>query len=400
MTSAIGLDISDHTIKVVALERTRSGGTVVKAKNRAVLPPGVVAHGRIQDAAILADSIRTLLQNADPSPIVEKRVVLALPETQVYTHAFRLRGQHENIDALLAGAIKKVIPLPPNDIAFSHAILEKTKDYADVLAVASSKEVVEEWRALMRAVALDLVALDVVPLALFRDLYAERPSGLVGILDIGSRQATLSIFGPMGLVYSHTSYIAGNRFTEAIAGAGAKDAKEEKKTYGLNQPSDAARAALEQEVDALFQEVKKAIHFFEERRGGSVTELVLAGGGSQLIGLLAAAAKHIDIPIRLGQSVLLNDPRYIGAAGMALRGIDRRWMKSDPTIPIHQKKIKKQAVKTGTLPAPRWEFAVLAAAALLGAGLLFFIFREQKKSRAEEHLRQQTEAQERINAIE
>jgi cell division ATPase FtsA len=251
----------------------------------------------------------------------------------------------------------------------------------------------------MQSLSLDLIALDILPLALFRDLYAARPENPVAILDIGSRQATLSVFGTTGLVYAHTSYIAGDRFTEAIAANGSANAKEDKKKYGLDQPDPAARAALEREAGALLQEVKKAIAFFEKRRGVHVAELLLAGGGSQMAGLHAYAEKQMEIPVRLGESVLLKDPRYIGAVGMALRGIDRRW-KNDPVIPIRAKKLRKKLMLAGRKPALYWEISALAAILLIGAGLLFLIFRERQKDSAERHLEQQERAMEQLNAIE
>lgn len=89
--SAVGLDISDHSLEIVELQKSARGARIV-GKQRAVLPPGIVLHGRIQDAERLKTIVLDALKSAKPKPISGKRVIFGLPEVLVYTHAFRLRG--------------------------------------------------------------------------------------------------------------------------------------------------------------------------------------------------------------------------------------------------------------------------------------------------------------------
>ncbi|OGH70188.1 MAG: hypothetical protein A3C90_02820 [Candidatus Magasanikbacteria bacterium RIFCSPHIGHO2_02_FULL_51_14] len=337
--SAVGLDISDHTIEVVEIQKFGGGVTIV-SKNRGALEPGIVLHGRIQDVEKLKSVVAELLKNAKPKPITNRRVIFGLPEVQVYTHAFRMRElKPSDIEQALPQAVASAIPLPEGDAIFSHAIVEHTKEYADVLVVAGSRKVVEEWSDFLRSLGFDIEALDIEPLAILRDLSRGKPSGVVCVADMGSRTTNLSFFDKAGLRYTQTSHIAGNTFTESMVPHFKNDAtaaEQAKIRDGLKQKNAKAGASLLGAVSSLLDEIQKAVVFFEQLREEKVEELVFVGGSSQMKGLLPVLKKIFSIPARLGASLLADSAgiEYLGAIGMALRGVNQKWMKNDPVIPL------------------------------------------------------------------
>ena len=86
---AIGLDIADHTIEIVELQKN-FGKVKVRGLGRVKLKTDVVERGRIKDKEKLTQAIRDAASQAKPNKIIGKKIVFGLPECQVYTHIFSL----------------------------------------------------------------------------------------------------------------------------------------------------------------------------------------------------------------------------------------------------------------------------------------------------------------------
>lgn len=353
--SAIGLDIADHSIEVVELSNTGKQ-TVVLCMNRVNIAPGIVEHGRIKDETALTEILTRLFAEANPKPITGTQLIFGLSESQVYTHAFRLPELSEKaIKEALPRAMQRVIPLPMDDIIYSYKIIQttpgknQTLDDADgvvseVVVVAASKTVVQEWTAFFQKLGYDIDAFDIESLAIFRDLYKESPVSPVCIVDIGSRTTNVSFFDERGLRYSHIEYTAGEAITEAIAADTGVDiaiAEQQKQDAGIGGTPGKATAHV---IDTIIQEIQSAIVYFEKKCGSTIGEVVLVGGTSIMPGLLERVSQDLGVPVRIGSSVVLHDQPgvvYLEAVGLALRGIEKKWDKRDPAIPSVQRATQK-----------------------------------------------------------
>jgi cell division ATPase FtsA len=104
-------------------------------------------------------------------------------------------------------------------------------------------------------------------------------------------------------------------------------------------------------------DIKKTFSYFNEQTGESVAEIILVGGSSVLKGLADYFNANFGIPTKIGEQISFsakgnsasveksNQPLvYIEALGLALRGVDEKWEKSDPAILPIQK--ERQASKT------------------------------------------------------
>src|SRR3989344_3849276 len=84
-----GLDIADHTIEVVEVEK-RGNDIEVVSSGRIKLSPGVVERGMIKNKEKLAWTLREVLKNAKPRPIEPENIIFGLPESLLYTHVIEI----------------------------------------------------------------------------------------------------------------------------------------------------------------------------------------------------------------------------------------------------------------------------------------------------------------------
>jgi len=419
--TAIGLDISDHTIEVVELQKTGGAATVL-GMGALKLPPGIVEHGRIVDKERLKKGLKKLFSSTKPKPIRGKYIIFGIPESQVYTQVVRLDVKKKrDIEKALPKAMQGVIPLPLEDTLFSYSVVKKTADARYVLVVATSKQVVEEWKGLFQELGFDVEGFDVESLALFRDLYTVSPKFPICVVDIGSTTTHVSLFHNGGLLYSRIIHSGGDVFRKVLAtaeGVSEVEAEELLHTHGLHQKSKEGKKALSKEVIHLLREVYETVVLFEKYHKTTVTELALVGGTAQLKGLVDYVNKKIKKPTRLGRSVLVGGKlsmRYIEAVGLAWRGVDKKWNALDPYIPLENevplvavtKKVRKkkrakegkgknQSVGQGendNASANVKKIILLISIIIFGGGLVFgaFVFREKSRDARREPAREAQE---------
>ncbi len=366
--SAIGLDIADHTIEVVELSKTVKKAKILSMA-RAVLEPGIVERGAIKDQDKLKIILKKIFAEAKPNPIVGKRVIFGLSESQVYTHAFQLQElSKKKIQEALPRMISRVIPLPEDDIIFSYKVLKdhKTKNKnsksaddkkkTDVVVVVASKRVVGEWQTFLKSMGFQIEAFDIESLALFRGVFSKKIKSPVAIIDIGSRTTNISFFDSLGLRYSQISHVAGEALTTLIMENDKIDfleAEEQKKQ--LNLADGKHHELVQPVVDKLVVDIVGAVDFFEKKIGGEISELILVGGSSKIFGLAEYLNQSVGRSARIGSSTLLQgevDIQYLEAIGLAWRGVEAGWDKSDPAIPLVKglsKKTRKNSKKTSAV---------------------------------------------------
>jgi len=336
--TSVGLDIADSTIEVVELIKT--GGKVsVLGKGRVLLDPGIVERGRIKDKEKLAEAVKKAFSEARPFAIANKKLTFALPENQVYIHTFHLEAFEEGeIDDLVEREAQENVPLKKDDLLFSYKILLQEEDRTEVLLVAASKEVVEEWQSFFQGLGLSVQAFDIESLAIFRGLLVKASDLPVCVVDIGSATTLISIFDHHGLCYSHSLNIAGMRFSEQIASAlkiEFKEAEEQKIKSGVAKKGSKIFWILVKELETLGREIKTLLDYFQKKSRQKITKIILVGGSSRMKGIKSYFNVNLGLPVEIGGSGLLKrgvELEYIGAAGSSLRLLEEEWDRKDPVI--------------------------------------------------------------------
>lgn len=352
--TSIGLDISDSSIEVIEL--IKSGQKFkVKSSNRIVMPRGIVRNGQILDEVWLKEKIQKLFNEAKPSPIKIGEVTFGLPESQVYTRIFQLdKHNKKDREALILREAEMSIPLDKEDLLYSYydfelAPEEGKEKTTEILLVAASKRVVIKWKKFFKSVGIDVEYFDIETLAGFRGMFQRTPSAPVCLVDLGAVRSTVSIFDKRGLQSTFSTLIAGNYLTTQIAEKEVipfEDAENKKYNINISRAEDNISQIVTNSMQPLIREIKDFLIDFETRGRGAVKEIILIGGMSQMGGIVEFLSDMTGLPVRQGGISWINQKIpvvYIGAIGLALRDMQKKWGDRDPKFTIPDlKKISKE----------------------------------------------------------
>lgn len=336
---SVGIDIGSKTIKIAELAGD-GGKFSLKAAGIVGYSGNTVEH--MTDDKEFADLSAIIKKLFQDSKVSSKDVILALPESQVFTRVVKLPLL---TDQEVASAIKweaeQYIPIPIADAIIQHEILERkegaTPPSVSVLLVAAPRVMVEKYVRVLTMAGLNPVAVETELVALTRSLAPANQSVL--IVDFGARSTDIAIAKGGQLMFSRSIPTAGEAFTRAVAqglGVASKQAEEYKRTYGLSgsQLEGKVGAVLDPVFRVVAEEIKKAIHFYQtEEKGDSPASLVLSGGTAGLPEVSVKLAKLVGLEVVIGnpfakvtvdpaslQSLAPYAPVYSIAVGLALRG--------------------------------------------------------------------------------
>lgn len=339
----LGLDISASSIKLVGL-----GGSaerpVLEYCATEVLPEGVIVNGNIEKPDELAVSVRLLVKRSGAKG---KNVALALPSSAVITKKLTIVADLPELEMedQVEMEAKQYIPFPLEDVSLDFYEIGPSTDTpgsVEVLIAAARRERVEDLQDVMESAGLKPVVVDVsayaTRLAMGRviELQTKSTPGMLSVLfRIGATQTTMQVLRGQDLVYERQQAVGGSQLTQKISsyyGFSLGEA-ERKKCQGKLAHDYEARILIPY-VDAMVQELGRALQFFfNSTQYNKVNQVFLAGGSALLPGLALAVASHVQVPcsvvnpfegMTVGQKlerarVLQEAPAYLGACGLALR---------------------------------------------------------------------------------
>lgn len=344
---SVGLDIADHTIEVVELEKI---GRKIKISSlgRIILEPGVVERGRIKNEEKLAQAVKNVLAQAKPIAIKTSSVIFGLPESQTYIHVFNITASDKkNIEAVVLSEAQSIIPLKEQDLLYAYRVFDNIKSIKEsvkILLVATSSQVILEWQQFFEKINLAVELFDIEALAAFRGLFNKLPEEPIGLLDLGAATTSLSIFTSAGLRYSYSINCAGQDFTKQIAHELKIDFKEAEKLkinkgLGENQ-NQAVNTILNKSLQKIIDGIKINIDYWQKNNSQEVQEIILLGGSSQMLGLVDYLnSMNLSVKVRLAKPLFRHLDfgfEYIEAIGLAIRGIEKKWLRTDPFIPTSE----------------------------------------------------------------
>lgn len=336
---SVGIDIGSKTIKMIEL--SSEGGSWRLNASGVIGYQGVTPdHAKDEvEMANLAQAIKKLHKEAN---ISAKEVVVALPESQVFTRTIKFPPL---TDQEIASAVKweaeQYIPIPISEAVVQHQIIERKENMTPpevvVLLVAAPRKLVETYVKVLQMAGLTTTAVETELVSLTRALAPIDQTVL--LVDFGARSTDIAIAKNGQLTFSRTIPTAGEAFTRAVAqalGVEIPQAEEYKKAYGLSggQLEGKIKGALDPVFGIVIDEMKKAIHFYEsEEKGEAPRSIILSGGTSGMPEALPLISKMMGVEVVIGnpfsrvsvspqamKTLAPYAPLYSIAVGLALRG--------------------------------------------------------------------------------
>ncbi|MDO8560283.1 MAG: type IV pilus assembly protein PilM [bacterium] len=396
--SVVGIDLSDRSIEALQLKRAL-GKPVLAAYSRVLLPPGVVEDGRILQPAALVEHVRQLLQKARPEPIKEHLCVIALPESQVYSHVFALPAafQAEQIRRAILLEAEHFMPIPLRESYLDFRPIGSRGEHLEVAFAATRRGLVHTYLEVFKSAGLQPLAFEPESVSLGRSLVRRSlgdGSAATLIADVGMRTTNVHLVRQGVIIGSLTIPRAGGHFTDAVAAA-LKLSPEEAETRKLQVGFDERRgdgalvAALAAAAAPIAVEVKRFVAYAAEHRGVAVRQVVLAGGSALLPGFSEFLSAQLGIPVSVGDPlarlwqgrVKLPERQgvlYGNVIGLALRGLYRDPVAAGPNLLTQaQDRIRSEQLQH-FLTVPKFDrrlwgmVSALALALLVLGGLLWY----------------------------
>ncbi|MBC7807760.1 MAG: type IV pilus assembly protein PilM [Akkermansiaceae bacterium] len=317
----VGIDIGSSALKAIQVEPTRDGFRVIRAAQQKT-PVGAIRDGVVQDRDAVANAIRQMLKAAN---ITANSAVIAVSGPTVFVRQIQLPKMPD-------AAMKRSIPYEAgrfissnvDDSSIAYEILgpaDEDPNLLNIMLVAAPKEMVESRIAAVERAGLDVVSADLESFALIRSLietqYARYNDGnLRALVDIGAGHTEVTILLGTRFQLTRAVSIAGDTFTDALKNqlrvdvAEAETRKAELDLNVLIQGSDnpqdyEAPRAVQNVIDELLREVRRSIVFYQSQLPEgtpqqNISEMILAGGSAQMMGLAQYVTARLGLEARVG----------------------------------------------------------------------------------------------------
>lgn len=333
----VGIDFGNYSVKAVELQNIRSNPSLVAFGGQAI-PGGVLNNDEKGHQKKLATALKTLYRT---SGIKNKKIVLAIPESAVFTRYIDLPGLKENeLETAVFFKAKQYIPIPIEEVQMSYVVLgfDASRNTYNILLVAAPKKTIDLYLNIVSQVGLETLAIETESIAIGRSMYRATNLKQMVILDFGSMTTDMSIMYEGQMIFSQSIAIGSDSMTQALInqfGFEYAQAEQYKRNYGAtyNILENKIYNALRPILDAMLTEVQRGVEFYKTTTlRHSPQDFLLNGEGAMLPGLpeivksffnvnvhIADPWINIRIPKKLQPIVEKNKPNFSVALGLALK---------------------------------------------------------------------------------
>jgi type IV pilus assembly protein PilM len=317
----VGLDIGSANLKAVQVDAHRDGFRVVRAAQQKT-PPGAIRDGIITDRQGVADAVRQMLRAAN---ISATGAVMSVAGPTVIVRQVQMPTMAE---AVLKKSIRfeagRFISSNVDDSALAFEIQGPVEDdpgQMNVMLVAAPREMVDSRVETVERAGLEAVSIDLESFALVRSLvecnWSRYNDGTMrALVDIGASHTEVTIVVGTQFQLTRSLPIAGDTFTDALKNQLRVDAVEAERRKAeldltvLIQGSDDPAAyeaprALQNILDELLREIRRSINYYQSQlpegaQAQPLSEIVLAGGSAQMVGMAPYMTARLGTEVRVG----------------------------------------------------------------------------------------------------
>lgn len=304
---AFGLDISDRSVEIIELEKVFKFS--VSTYGRTELPQGIIENGLIVDQGALAEKIKKLLKEVKPKKVSTNKVIVSLPESQVYVECFEVDVKLRSGALTKAVTDKVSLSLPLNiDKAYWDFIEKSSADKTKklIIFIGVQKDIANSYVKFCNSIGLEVVSLCTESLSLARTILKNSAKQSL-IMDIGSGSTNISFFDSNDKVnMSVTIPLAGEHMTMAVKN-GLKIEKVEAETlkvkFGFKEGKDnAVRPLILPVIKDILEETKSAIEYYEATFKQKLDDVYIIGGSALLPGIVDVVKNALKKEVQIATS--------------------------------------------------------------------------------------------------
>lgn len=328
-----GLDIEAGSIAATVLEGS-NGSTRVGATAVQPLEPGAFHEGEVLDPDRLATALKKLFSENKLS----KQVRVGVGNQRVVVRTVRLPAIESptEMEAAIRFQAQEQIPMPLDQAVLEHQVVggvaaeEGGSPQVDVVVVAARRDMVSSFLEPIRRAGLQPIGVDLSAFAMIRALAdvgmagqavepGQRPNEAVLYCNVGD-VANLAVARGRSCLFTRVSHAGLESIAERLSGArglSPEHAAQWLAFVGLEQPLEAldgdpeivaeARAALEEGVIALLDELRLSLDYYGAQEGAlPVSRIVLSGQAGAIPGLARRMEEGLGKAIAVARPVGLD----------------------------------------------------------------------------------------------
>lgn len=279
MKKAVGIDIGNHSIKLIEVEDKKGQIELTKCSVRRVI------GGNTKSA------LEDLISEAKLSL---KRVNISLSGPSIIVRYIKMPPMSEQeLKSAIKFEAEKYIPFNLKDSIVDCAMLDKSVSGSQrVLLVAAKKNEVDDLLRLFKDLGLEINIIDIDSFAFLNSFHRLEGGGdnekhTYGLINMGARFSNMNII-MKGNVYFTRDVLWGgaditNRLRDAM-GIGAQEAERLKE--GPGEKREEIANIITPVLERLTSQVRMSFDYFESQFGRNVERLYISGGSSYLFNVV------------------------------------------------------------------------------------------------------------------
>jgi type IV pilus assembly protein PilM len=308
--NAIALDIGSSHVKLLELDRDRSGRHRLKHFGVAPVPPEAIVDGAFMNTSAIVATIKELVAR---HRVKTREVIVGVAGNSVIIKRISLPLMtQEELEESITWEAEQYIPFDVNDVNIDAHILKGQADEAgqmDVLLVAARKELINEYQSLVLEAGLKPAVIDVAAFALENQfsLNYDVPSEPTALVNVGASSINLNVLRNGVSAFTRDIGMGGRAYTEEIQRA-MNVSYEEAEAFKVGGGDQDRAAVVPEEVErvlstvseTLAAEIHRSLDFFlSTSGGGALSQLYLSGGAATTPGLLGALSRLCVCPVEI-----------------------------------------------------------------------------------------------------
>lgn len=338
-----GLDVGSSSLKLVELKNDRSKGKTLEIFGSYTLPHSVnLASDRDEDLKELSANIKDFVAS---QPLSSNRVVVALPESQIFTRVVSLpRMPEKDLTQAMRYETQQYIPVPLADVSLDYQVIEGkalVEGQMEVLIIAAPKVLVSKFLKVLNDAGLEVVGLETETVAVSRSLIPDSKTPSTLLVNIGALTTDLAVVSGNAVRFTRSIATGGTALARAISqslGFDLNQAEEYKRTYGFdtNQLEGKIMQSIKPIFDVVIDEIKRSTAFYNtHHKEDMVRRTVICGGTASLPGIVVYMASSLDLEVVLANPWIRvyippkfpakdldeNGPSFSVAVGLSLKDL-------------------------------------------------------------------------------
>lgn len=310
---AVGIDISDRTIKYAQLEKS-SGDFKLKKFGIKNIDLGIIERGEIKQKEALLKELKILHQELN-----NNYIVASLPEEKAFMKVVCLPLMEEDqIKKSLELQLEEIIPFPPSEILFDFELVGKSlqKNTLEVVISAFPKKIAEDYANIFNEAGFLPVAFEIENQSVYRDLVGFNNKEGVMIIDFGKTRTGFLIGVGGAVKFSSTISVAGEQIDKVLAHGLKIDVfeAESMKKKLIFQQNGGTWDVIMPVISVIKDEAQRILEYWythakeQDLEHEQVKKIFLCGGDANMLGLVDYLSYKLKQTVEMGNVwVNIND---------------------------------------------------------------------------------------------